>query len=97
MRTLLVLMLACGGCSPLAPIYVQRTNPYVPVVDSSCPVAASTPAYPPRIMSVVALRLFAQDADAARIHDRAALRECTMRLHKAVAVLDALRAGQPAP
>jgi hypothetical protein len=94
---ILLVLYACTGCTPSTPIHVEMVVQDVPVVEGWCPLPAPAPLYPPRIVSVEALRLFAQEADAARIHDRAALRECTMRLHHAVSVLDALRAGQVIP
>jgi hypothetical protein len=92
-----LLMLVCGGCSPNAPLYIEGLHPYVPIVEATCPFPARDPTYPHRVVSVQALRLFAQEAEEARVADKRSLHECTSRLHKAVAVLDALRAGQPTP
>lgn len=93
----LALMLAMTGCTSSAPLHVEMVRSPVPVVTKACPLPALAPQYPPNIVSVERLRLFAQEADAARIRNAAALRECTLRLRRATDALDALRAGQPIP
>jgi hypothetical protein len=88
----LLLTMAMAGCAaaPIPPV----PRPPIPNVVGTCAGPAPDPAAPPKILTVERLRQFAQQTDAARIHDRAALRECTMRLHHAIDVLDAARAAQ---
>lgn len=69
----------------------------LPDVVATCPAPAPDPPHPPTILTVERLRLFAQQAEAARVHDKAALRECTLRLRRAVDVIDAIRAAQGLP
>lgn len=91
MRALLclVVVLAIASCSASTPLHISFAP--IPYVTRTCPAPAPSPIYPPKIMSVPELRLFAQEADAARIHDRAALHECAIRLRQAVEALDAAR------
>jgi hypothetical protein len=80
------------GCAAAAPEPPPAAP--IPEVVGTCPAPAPDPVAPPRILSVERLRLFAQQTDAARVHDKAALRECSMRLHRAMDVLNAARAAQ---
>jgi hypothetical protein len=87
----LFLTVALAGC---AQAVVTTVAPPIPPVVETCPPAAPDPPALPPIRSVERLALFAQQANAARVHDKAALRECVMRLHQAVETLNAARINQ---
>jgi hypothetical protein len=95
MPAIALLLLLLAGCAQTV-VTTQQVLPPIPDVVEHCPPAAPDPSHPPALLTVERLRLFAQEADAARIHDKAALRECAMRLRQAVEVINAARVNQGA-